>query len=257
MIRPALLLLPLLFVAPRVATAADTSAAAGETPAPAKILDHVDDLFRGDESHGQMQMQVVTKHFTRDLTLEEWSKGKDRFLVRILAPPKERGTATLRIGSDVWNYLPRVDRVIKVPSSLMNGAWMGSHVTNDDLVKMSRMSQDYTPKVTFEGARDGAEVIELTLAPKPDAAVVWGKVVVTVRRGDLLPLSIADYDESGKIARTTTFSDVKKLGGRMLPAKMTVVPADKPDEHTTITWTSLDFSPHLGESFFSLRNLKS
>ncbi len=98
-------------------------------------------------------MKVVTERFTRELTLEQWSRGKDQFLVRILEPQKERGTATLRNGADIWNYLPKVDRVIKVPASLMGGAWMGSHVTHDDLVKQSRLADDFIARVAREDWR--------------------------------------------------------------------------------------------------------
>ena len=113
-------------VALLASTAAAPAAHAGDAPDAKKILDHVDDLWRGDVSHGTMKMQVVTSHFTRELELEEWSRGKDRFLIRILAPAREKGTATLRIGPDVWNFLPRVDRVVKVPSSLMSGIFFRS-----------------------------------------------------------------------------------------------------------------------------------
>ena len=116
-----------------------------------EILDKVDDLYRGTSSHGKMTMEVVTSHWNRTLSLEFWSKGKDKSLVRILAPLKEKGTATLRSGNEIWNYLPKVNRVVKLPSSMMSASWMGSHFTNDDLVKQSRFADDYTFEVTRQG----------------------------------------------------------------------------------------------------------
>jgi outer membrane lipoprotein-sorting protein len=221
-----------------------------------QILDRVDDLYRGESSHGQVTMTVTTAHWTRTLEIEFWSKGKTESLFRILAPPKEAGTATLRAANDIWNYLPRVKRVIKLPSSMMSAAWMGSHFTNDDLIKESRMADDYTYEVTFEGSRAGRAIVEITCRPKPQIAVVWGKVIVAVDRDRFLPREIQYFDESQALARTLTFSDVAKLGGRELPTKLTVVPADKPGESTVLHYQSLQFDVPLDDQFFSLRTLQ-
>ena len=193
-----------------------------------QILDKVDDLYRGKSSHAKMSMKVVTEHWTREMKIEGWSKGKEKSLMRILAPRKEKGTATLKSGDNIWNYLPKVKRVIKVPSSMMGGSWMGSHFTNDDLIKESRMADDYDFKVTFEGKREGVEVSEITCIPKPDAAVVWGKLVVNVRTEDLQPLTVLYYDEDMELARTMTFSKFKTMHGRLLPSIMRIVPPANP-----------------------------
>jgi outer membrane lipoprotein-sorting protein len=220
-----------------------------------EVLDHVDDLFRGSSSFGTFSMQVVTEHYRREMKMEGWSRGKDHSLIRILAPRKEKGMATLKAGRDIWNYLPKVDRVIKVPSSMMGGSWMGSHFTNDDLVKESRMANDYTYEITFRGDRDGREVIDLTLTPLPEAAVVWGKVTVTVLKEGWIPLSLGYYDEDMDLARTMTYSDVRNLGGRRIPAKIEMRPADKPGEHTEIVYHDIEFDIELSDDLFTLRSL--
>lgn len=230
--------------------------ASAETLTAKDILDKVDDLYRGTSSHGKMTMKVITAHWSRTLTLDFWSKGKERSFVKILAPLKEKGSATLRSGTDIWNYLPKVNRVVKLPSSMMSASWMGSHFTNDDLVKESRFTQDYTFDITFQGARDGQDIVELTCIPKPDAPVVWGKVVVTVRKSDYLPLKTLYYDEGLKLARTMTFSDFKEISGRNLPAVMTLTPEDKPGEETQVTYDAIDFNVSLRDDFFSLRTLQ-
>jgi len=232
-------------------------AAAGPTaPSATEILDRVDDLWRGDSSHGKMTMKVVTAHYTREMTLEQWTRGKDHALIRILAPRKEQGTATLKAGESIWNYLPKVKRVIKVPSSMMGGAWMGSHFTNDDLVKESRMADDYDHQTSFDGARDGVALLELTLTPKPNAAVVWGQVTVEVRKADLMPLRIRYFDEDLALARTMTFDDLKVFGGRTLPAGLRMVPADKPAEYTEFITHELEFDVTLADDLFSQRSLQ-
>lgn len=229
---------------------------AGEGRSAREILDRADDLFRGRSSHGRLTMKVKTANYAREMTLEAWSKGKDLSLVRILAPQKEKGTATLRSAENVWNWLPNVQRVVKVPSSLMGGSWMGSHFTHDDLVKQSRMADDFTYETTFEGARGGRDVVEVTLKPKPDAAVVWGKVVVVARGSDLLPVEIVYHDEDGALARTMVFSEFKDVGGRAVPVRWTVTPAGSPGESTEIVYHSLEFDVSLDDGFFSLQNLQ-
>lgn len=201
-------------------------------------------------------MQVVTSHWSRTLSLEFWSKGKDKSLVRILAPLKEKGTATLRSGNEIWNYLPKVNRVVKLPSSMMSASWMGSHFTNDDLVKQSRFADDYHFEITQQGMRDGLDIVEITCIPKPEAPVVWGKVEVVVRRSDYLPLVTRYYDEGLKLARTMTFSDVKTWSGRALPTVMTLTPEGKSGEMTQVSYDSITLDVSLDDSFFSLRNLQ-
>ena len=252
--RPAAVLLAALCVA--VALPAGAAAAASSELSAREILDRVDDLFRGDASHGEMTMTITTAHWQRTLSVEFWSRGRDETLYRILAPKKEKGTATLRVGNDLWNYLPKVKRVIKLPSSMLSAAWMGSHFTNNDLVRDSRMADDYTFERTFTGERDGEPVIEITCLPKPDAPVVWGKLVVRVRRSDYQPLATLYYDERLELARTMTFSDVTTLGGRRLPSRMTVVPADEPAERTLVEYDAIDFDPTLEDDLFSLRSLQ-
>jgi len=221
-----------------------------------EILREVDDMWRGASSHTILTMQVKTSHYSRNMRLEGWSKGKEKTLVRILTPLKEKGTATLKSGSNIYSYLPRTDRTIRLTSGMMMGSWMGSHFTNDDLVKESRMEEDYDPAVSFEGRRDNQDIIEFTLIPKPDAAVVWGKVVLTVLTDGYLPLTQYYYDEDMDIARTITFNKIKQMAGRPRPTVMRVVPADKPNEYTELVYEKMEMDIKLSDAFFSLSHLK-
>lgn len=223
---------------------------------PEEILDRMDDLYRGKSSSGIITMAITTIHWKRTLKIKWWSKGKEMSLARIVAPKKEKGTATLRSGTDIWNYLPKVKRIIKLPSSMMSASWMGSHFTNDDLVKESRFTEDYDFTSTFEGIRRGFDVIEITCIPKPRAAVVWGKVVITVRRSDYLPLDSKYYDEDMRLARTMTFLEIGRLGDRTLPKFLIIVPENKPGEKTEIRYEDFSFDIGLQDGFFSLRNLQ-
>ena len=236
--------------------------AAFEQPADAsvvrakEILKRIDDLWRGDSSHAIITMYITTEHYRRTMQMEVWSKGTDRSLVKILKPLKERGTASLKSGKHLYSYLPRTDRTIRLTSGMMMGSWMGSHFTNDDLVDESRMEEDYTPAVTFEGVRDGRNIIEFSLIPHEDAAVVWGKIVMTVFAKTLLPIEEIFYDEDGEEARRMSFSHYKMMAGAERPAVMRVTPTDKPDEYTEIIYDTLELDIDLKDSLFSINSLK-
>lgn len=231
------------------------ASAAAQTD-PLEIIDRVDRLLRGDSSRGVATMEVVTEHWEREMTMEVWSLGTDYSLVRLRAPRRDAGTATLMAGDDIWNYLPKVDRTIKIPASMMGGAWMGSHFTNDDLVKESRLVDDFDVELAFEGDRDGAAVWEIRLTPKPEAAVVWGRIDFRIRRADSMPLWARYYDEDGELARTMEYSAFAEMGGRLVPGVMDMRPADKPEERTTFRYDELEFDVDLAPSFFSLRTLQ-
>ncbi|MCA1764712.1 MAG: outer membrane lipoprotein-sorting protein [Desulfobulbaceae bacterium] len=230
-------------------------AAASEVRA-RQIMAKIDDLWRADSSRSTVEMKVVTANYSREVLMESWTLGEEKSLVRILSPRKEKGTVTLKSGNAIYTYLPKTDRTIRLTASMMMGSWMGSHFTNDDLVKESQLAEDYLPAIIFEGERAGKEIIEFALDPKPEAPVVWGRIVMVVLADNLLPVAAHYYDEDLILARSTTFSDIREMGGRQLPAVLRVVPADKPDEYTELTYREITFGIELDDSFFSLQQLR-
>lgn len=211
--------------------------------------------MRGESSVATMQMHVKTKRYERTMKMKSWSKGAERTLIRILEPAKDAGVATLKVEDNLWNYLPKVDRTMKVPAGMMSGAWMGSHVNNDDLVRESRFSDDFTWTVDERPGEDGTGHWVITLTPRPDAPIVWGRVVVTIS-ADRLPEKTVYYDEDGERVRTMTFSDVTEVDGRKVPMTFRVEPADKPGEFTEMRYTELEFGVDLPDRTFTLQALK-
>lgn len=222
-----------------------------------EVMNHVDDLFRGASSHGKSTMEVKTEHFTRTLEMETWSKGQDHSLVRILAPKKEAGMATLKAGNDLFSYLNKTGRTIKITGGMLGASWMGSHFDNDDLVRETRLSEDYTIELTYKGKVAGELIDVFTLIPKPDTPVVWGKVEVVIRKSDLMPLRQAFYDEDGERVRELAFSDHREMSGRLIPTTLTMKPLDLPGEYTRITYNSLELDVELSDAFFSVQRLKT
>ena len=221
-----------------------------------ELIHHIDQLWRGETSRATMSMTVKTQRYQRSMTMEAWSKGKEYSLVVIRQPIKDKGIATLKVKENIWNYLPKIDRVTKVPSSMMSGSWMGSHFTNDDLVKESTFEDDFNSSISFEGKRDGINIYEMTSIPKEDAAVVWGKVVMQIEQKTLAPRRALYYDEEGVLIRTMTFDQPQQINKLTVPMRLTLQPEDKPDESTVIVYKEIVLDIPIEENFFSLQNLQ-
>ncbi|MDD3148868.1 MAG: outer membrane lipoprotein-sorting protein [Candidatus Riflebacteria bacterium] len=217
------------------------------------LIRAVETQYQGDNSHGVMRMTIKTSRWSRTLTMESWTEGREKFLTRILAPAKEKGICTLKVDNDIWNYLPGVDRLIKIPSSLMGESWMGSHLTNDDLVKENKIDELYKLEITNQAS----STVEITGIPSADAAVVWGKLVYKIDIEKMVPLTIEFFDEDGEKVRLMTFSEVKMIENRWLPMLFRITPLDKPQEFTEVIYQSISFSFLPPAGTFSLKSMRN
>ena len=223
-------------------------------PTVEELLRATDDTNRGQSSEAVIAMEVKTSRYERTMEMIAWSKGTEKSLIRILKPAKDAGVATLKVEENLWNYLPKVDRTMKVPSGMMGSNWMGSHLTNDDLVREARLSEDFTYELTAKPANGEGNYV-VTCVPNPDAPVVWGKVVVEVRP-DKVPVKIDYFDEGGELVRTMEYSNVQMVDGQLSPLTFRLVPHDKPGEYTQMSFSSLKLNVALDDSLFSLQALK-
>tara|TARA_Y100000385_G_scaffold291880_2_gene373504 strand:- start:1646 stop:2416 length:771 start_codon:yes stop_codon:yes gene_type:complete len=220
------------------------------------IIEKADKKQRGDYSQGEMKMSIIRPDWSRETTMKMWSYQDDLSLILVTEPARDQGTAFLKRFKEMWNWQPSIDRTIKMPPSMMSQSWMGSDFTNDDLVKQSSMVVDYTHEITGEDDLEGRPCWEITLTPKDDAAVVWGKVITWIDHKDYLQLKTEFYDEDDYLVNTMTAKEITDLGGRILPRIMEMVPADEEGHMTKIEYLSLDFSKPIKESFFSVRNMQ-
>lgn len=221
----------------------------------AEILERVEQLLWGTTLQGEFSMTIQTPRWQRSLELRVWMERPGRSFVRILAPAKEAGIASLRIGNEMWNYLPAVERTIKIPPSMMLQAWMGSDFTNDDLVKQSSIVRDYTHQLQ-EISEDGSALYRVVSSPKPEAPVVWGKIVYLVRKADLVPLREEFYGESGELMRVLSFSGLRVVDGRLLPTRWEMRPLAKPGNLTTVVLKEARFERAIAADIFSQRHLQ-
>ncbi|HEC26779.1 MAG TPA: outer membrane lipoprotein-sorting protein [Gammaproteobacteria bacterium] len=229
---------------------------ASEVKTGREIVTAVESRLWGSTASGKYEMTITTPYWKRTLKLNMWMRRPDKSFVRILSPAKEAGIGSLRIRSEMWNYLPKVERVIKIPPSMMLQPWMGSDFSNDDLVKESSMVNDYTHKVTGTENVNGTEVYRVVSTPKPEAAVIWGSIVYLVRKSDLMPVRQEYIDERGQIIKVLTFSDIRKFGDRELPSQWEMRPTRKPGNFTRIRVVDVVFNKPIKDSIFTLRNLR-
>jgi outer membrane lipoprotein-sorting protein len=202
-------------------------------------------------------MTVTTPRWERTLTMTAWEKRREKTFIRILSPARERGVVTLRIGNEMWNYLPRVERVIKIPPSMMLQSWMGSDFTNDDLVKESSIVDDYTHEITGTETVGKDIAFKVVATPKEDAPVVWGSIVYWVRKADYVPLKEEFYSENKELVRLLEFSEIREVGGRVIPTTWTMTPVKKPGRKTVFRIIEMEFDADIPDAVFTRRNMRS
>jgi len=218
-----------------------------------KLLVRLDDLYRSKSSIARMELQVVTPRSTRSMRLKAWTRGEDEALIVIEAPPREEGTTTLRVGPNLWNYLPRIARTIRVPPSMMLGSWMGTDFTNDDLVKESSLRKDFEARI--ERRSDAPAGWWIRLDVRPGVVGRWARIDILVSDDDL-PVEEHHFDRKGRLARTMIFDDIKMLGGRRLPVHLTLTPTDVEGQRTEMRYLEAQFDVAISDDTFSLSRLE-
>jgi len=228
----------------------------GQVPIPDvdEVIDYIDDLYRAQSSYSLMRMTVVRERGTRELEMESWSLGDDEALIVIRSPAREAGAATLRTEEGLWNYAPRADRLIRIPSGLLSESWMGSHFTNDDLMRETSYLDDYDAVIGTE-ERDGVTYLKATLTPKPDAPVVYSELVFLITPGDWVPVRSEYYDD-GDLIRAWIFDEIQTVAGRLIPMRMTILPVDAPEERTVVEYLELELDVPVDENLFTRQGLR-
>jgi outer membrane lipoprotein-sorting protein len=220
------------------------------------IIQKMDDNAFGGRISAHMSMNIIRPTWKRTMELKSWADGSDYSLILITAPAREKGISYLKREREMWNFQPSIDRTVKMPPSMMMQSWMGSDFKNDDLVRQSSIVEDYTHQLLGKETIDGHECYKIELTPKEDAPVVWGKVLVWVDDEDYLNLKTEHYDEDGDLVDTNYGKNIQKMGGRLLPTKLILVPADEEGHRTEMEYLSLEFDSQFSDRFFSTQNMK-
>ncbi|MFB0505308.1 MAG: outer membrane lipoprotein-sorting protein [Thermodesulfobacteriota bacterium] len=212
--------------------------------------------YRGEASISTVDMTIHRPNWERVITIKAWTKGQKDSIFIILAPPKDNGNGTLKRGREMWTYNPKVNRVIKLPPSMMSQAWMGSDFSNNDLAKSDSVIEDYTHTITGTEIHDGKKVYVIKSMPKPEAPVVWGMQKLKIREDHIL-LSQEFYDEDLKLVKAMTGQQIQMLGGKLSPKVWKMQKSDVKDEYTLLNYKELMFKQDLPDSLFTLSSLKN
>ncbi len=223
------------------------------------LIEKVIHKLRAHQNISEYEMTIQRPAWTRAVRMKIWDdRQNSRVFVKLLEPAKDQGTTFLRVGYNLWNYLPKVEKVLKIPPSMMLQPWMGSDFTNDDLVKESSYIEDYDHKILGEEVLDGQAVWKIELIPHPKAAVVWGKVLYWVRKKDTIPLREQFIDERGNLIKELIFSDIRTIGGVIIPGLWEMRNAREEGRRTVIKLLSVSFDPKppIADAIFTEKNMR-
>jgi len=221
-----------------------------------EIIQKADDLIRGKTNTSVVEMEIIRPTWKRTIGIKSWGKGQDYSMTYITAPAQDKGQVFLKLKSNMWNYIPAIGRMIKIPASMMSQGWMGSDYTNDDILKESSIVVDYNHKLIDEELVNGYKTYKIEMTPKENAAVVWGKVIMWIIKGDFIELKTEFYDDNNILVKSELSFDFKKMDGRLIPTRIEIVPANEDGKKTVLYIKEMKFNINLPANFFSQQNMK-
>jgi outer membrane lipoprotein-sorting protein len=220
-----------------------------------EIVKKADERAKGKTSVSTITIQTIRPKWTREMTVKSWTKGNDWVIILVTAPARDKGVVYLKRKKEVWNWIPAIERNIKLPPSMMSQSWMGTDFTNDDLVKEASVVEDYNHSIVGDTVIENRFCYKIQMLPKPQAAVVWGKLLMCIDKKDYLMLHVEYFDEEGKLINTMFASDIKLLGGKLLPARLEMIPNEKKGNKTVLIYNALQFDKPIEDNFFTTQNM--
>lgn len=221
------------------------------------IVQKADEKMRGSTSQGEIVIRTVRPSWSREMAVKTWMKGNDLAMILVESPVKDKGIVFLKRKKEVWNWMPALEKTIKLPPSMMSQSWMGTDFTNDDLVKESSVVNDYEHSIIGDTVIDSRNCYVIQMIPKPEAPVVWGKLIVCIDKKDFLELHTRFYDEDGTLINTMNAYDVKIMGGRLIPTRFDMIPENKKHQKTEMIYKSIRFNEPIEDGFFTSERMKT
>lgn len=232
------------------------SSATGQEPDADEIVKKADDLMRGQSSYTETEMKIIRPSWERELHFNAWAKGDDYSLIYITHPPREEGQVFLKREREMWNYVPDIDRTIKIPPSMMMQSWMGSDLTNDDLVNAASLVKDYDHTLLRKEKYRDRECYVIKMVPHDDAPVVWSKILAWITTERFITLRNEFYDEAGELVNEEILDEIRNVGDRTIATRLTMIPADKEGHKTIMKFREINFGVEIKDRFFSIQNMK-
>lgn len=214
------------------------------------------DYWRGTSSYFEMTMTIHRPNWERSMSIRTWTQGDNQSLVRVTAPKKDKGNSTLIDNNNMWNFSPKINRVIKIPSSMMGQSWMGSDFSNKDISRVDDIIDQYSHSILSEEEQDDYIVYHIECIPHEDAPVVWGKEILNIRNDNVV-LEHRFYDQDNELIKRLQSLEIGEMGGRMIVTRQRMERVDEPSEWTEIRIDSMQYDLKLSDSLFTLSNLRN
>lgn len=231
--------------------------AALEAQSAKDIIQKADAKLRGTTSEVELTIITVRPNWTRQMDVKAWMKGSDFSMILIQSPAKDKGIVFLKRKKEVWNWIPSLERSIKLPPSMMSQSWMGTDFTNDDLVKESSIVEDYHHSIIGDTIIDSRPCFVIQMIPKQEAAIVWGKLIVCIDKKDFLELHTKFYDEDGTLINIMNAYDVKMMDNRLIPTRFEMIPVDKKNQKTEMIYRTVKYNRPIEDAFFTTENMRT
>jgi outer membrane lipoprotein-sorting protein len=222
-----------------------------------EIVQKADEKMRGKTSQATITIKTIRPSWSREMTVKTWMKGNDLAMIMIQSPAKDKGIVFLKRKKEVWNWMPVLEKTIKLPPSMMNQSWMGTDFTNDDLVKESSIVNDYDHSFIGDTVIDGRNCYIIQMIPKSEAAVVWGKLIVCIDKKDMLELHTKFFDEDGSLINIMNAYDVKVMDGRLIPTRFEMIPVNKNNQKTEMIYKNVEYNKPIEDAFFTVERMKT
>lgn len=221
-----------------------------------EIVEKTEDKMRGKTSQATIVVKTIRPGWTREMRLKTWMQGNEYSTILITSPARDKGIVFLKRKKEVWNWMPSIEKIIKLPPSMMSQSWMGTDFTNDDLVKESSPVTDYNHIFASDTTIDSRICFQIIMIPKPDAAVVWGKLVTCIDKEYLVQLHARFYDESNELINTMNAYEVKMMDGRLIPTRFEMIPANKKNQKTEMRYESVIYNRTIDASLFTTDKMR-
>ena len=230
---------------------------AGQEMSATEIVRKADEKVNGEKSsYSVMSMTIIRPAWKRTIEFKNWTLGRDFALTLIAYPPQESGQTFLKRNAEMWTWNPSINRLIKMPPSLLSQGWMGSDYSNDDILKESSVVTDYTHESEGEESFGGRTCYKIRMTARKEASIVWGKQIRWIDKKDFIVLKAELFDEDGYLVRTETGSEIRTMDGRVIPSRIELIPADEPENKTLVEIREIKFNVPVEEGFFSQQNMK-
>lgn len=222
-----------------------------------EIVKLADQKMRGSTMQAEISIKTIRPTWSREMQCKIWMKGNQLSMIMITSPAKDKGIVFLKKKKEVWNWIPALERTIKLPPSMMSQSWMGTDFTNDDLVKESSIIEDYKHSIAGDTIYQKRNCYIIEMIPKPETAVVWSKVIVFIDKKDFLELHSLFFDDDGQLINTMNSYDIKQMHDRIIPTRFEMIPADKNGQKTEMIYKNIQYNKPIDDAFFSTNKIKT